>query len=90
MKNTINLITTRIHQKYLIINIETSILHNNLIVHIYVDVSVIEIFLNYKKVITSRIYPNSNSKFLEIYSEGGNAEVDVKLWSIKDIGNVSV
>jgi beta-fructofuranosidase len=70
--------------------IETSILHNNLIVHIYVDVSVIEIFLNYKKVITSRIYPNSNSKFLEIYSEGGNAEVDVKLWSIKDIGNVSV
>ena len=70
--------------------IETSILHNNLIVHIYVDVSVIEIFLNYKKVITSRIYPNSNSKFLEIYSEGGNAEVDVKLWSIKDIGIVSV
>jgi len=62
--------------------IETTISIKNLIIHMYVDVSVIEIFLNYKKIITSRIYPNIDSNYLEIYSEGGNAEIDTKIWSL--------
>ena len=62
--------------------IETKISLKDLIIHMYVDVSVVEIFLNYKKIITSRIYPNSDSKYLEIYSEGGNAKIDIKLWSM--------
>lgn len=62
--------------------IETTIPIKNLIIHMYVDVSVIEVFLNYKKIITSRIYPNTDSNYLEIYSEGGNAEIDTKIWSL--------
>jgi sucrose-6-phosphate hydrolase SacC (GH32 family) len=48
----------------------------------FVDVSVIEVFLNYKKILTSRIYPNLDSKNFEIYSEGGNAEIDIQLWTM--------
>ena len=62
--------------------IETKISLKNLVIHMYVDVSVIEIFLNYKKIITSRIYPNLDSKYLEIYSAGGHAKIDMKLWSM--------
>ena len=62
--------------------IETTISIKNLIIHMYIDVSVIEIFLNYKKIITSRIYPNTDSKFLEIYSQGGDAKIDTKIWSM--------
>ena len=62
--------------------IETTIPIKNLIMHMYFDVSVIEIFLNYKKIITSRIYPNIDSNYLEIYSEGGNAVIDTKIWSL--------
>ena len=51
-------------------------------IHIFVDVSVIEIFLNYERLITSRIYPNSDSKNFELYSLNGNTEIDLKLWTI--------
>ena len=48
----------------------------------YVDVSVIEIFLNYERIITSRIYPNLDSKNFELYSANTDIEVDVKLWTM--------
>ena len=62
--------------------IETKISFTDLIIHMFVDISVIEVFLNYKKILTSRIYPNSDSKNFEIYSEGGNAEIDIQLWTM--------
>ena len=48
----------------------------------FVDVSVIEIFLNYERVITSRIYPSPNSKKLELFSLNGNIGADIKLWDL--------
>ena len=48
----------------------------------YFDMSVIEIFLNYEKIITTKIYPNADSKSFEIYSEGTDAKLDIKLWEL--------
>ena len=62
--------------------IETKISPSDLKIHMYVDVSVIEIFLNYERIITSRIYPNSDSKNFELYSLNGNTELDLKLWTM--------
>jgi len=62
--------------------IETKISFTDLMIHMFVDISVIEVFLNYKKILTSRIYPNLDSKNFEIYSEGGNAEIDIQLWTM--------
>ena len=62
--------------------IETKISTSKLMVHMFVDVSVIEIFLNYERVITSRIYPSPNSKKLELFSLNDNIEADIKLWDL--------
>jgi len=50
--------------------------------HMYFDMSVIEIFLNYEKIITTKIYPNADSKSFEIFSEGTDAKLDIKLWEL--------
>ena len=65
--------------------IETKISLSDLKIHIFFDVSVIEIFLNYERIITSRIYPNVDSKYFEIYSIGGDAEIDLKLWEMNNL-----
>ena len=62
--------------------IETKISTSDLKIHMYVDVSVIEIFLNYERIITSRIYPNSDSKSFELYSVNKDIEAEVKLWTM--------
>lgn len=62
--------------------IETKISSSEFKLHMYFDMSVIEIFLNYEKIITTKIYPNVDSKSFEIYSEGTDAKLDIKLWEL--------
>ena len=62
--------------------IETKISTSEFKLHMYFDMSVIEIFLNYEKIITTKIYPNADSKSFEIFSEGTDAKLDIKLWEL--------
>ena len=52
--------------------------------HIFVDHSVLEIFVNNKLCLTHRIYPTlENSKGVSVFSKGGNIEIPVfKSWKM--------
>ncbi|TFG27374.1 MAG: glycoside hydrolase family 32 protein [Promethearchaeota archaeon] len=57
------------------------------IFHIFIDNSVIEIFLNHKECMTSRIYPKSiNSDRIEIFCNGGKINIEsLDIWTLKTI-----
>ena len=51
--------------------------------HVFVDGSVVEIFINDQYAFTTRIFPSkSDSDQLEIFSEGGDIQVKTELWKI--------
>ena len=52
--------------------------------HIFIDHSVLEIFVNNKLCLTHRIYPTlENSKGVSVFSKGGNIEIPVfKSWKM--------
>ncbi len=52
--------------------------------HIYVDGSVVEIFINEQDAFTSRIFPlKESSKDFCVFSEGGNIEISANIWPLK-------
>ena len=55
----------------------------NLDWHIYLDGSVIEVFINNQWAFASRVYPvNSNSNIVDLFAEGGNAIAsNIQIWS---------
>ena len=55
--------------------------------HIFIDRSVIEVYINYKKCITSRYYPkNFNSIKIDLFSEGGNVKLhSIDVWNLNSI-----
>ncbi len=57
--------------------------------HIFVDRSVVEVFGNGgQTVITDRIYPNPNSKALELYAKNGSVKVvSLNIWELKSTWN---
>lgn len=56
---------------------------NNLKLHIFMDTSSIEIFVNNgEEVFTARIYPDVSSKDIIFYSKGGNVKLDVQYWNL--------
>lgn len=51
--------------------------------HVFVDGSVVEIFINDQYAFTTRIFPSKkNSDQLEIFSEGGGIKVKTEFWKI--------
>ncbi|MEY2191882.1 GH32 C-terminal domain-containing protein [Neobacillus sp. BF23-41] len=63
---------------------ELKIGKENLKLHIYLDRSMIEAYVNGKKSITSRVYPTlSDALGLELWSNGGKAKVvSMKVWEM--------
>lgn len=52
--------------------------------HIFVDGSVVEIFINDQHALTTRIFPSKEqSNHAEIFSEGGNIQVKAEIWAIR-------
>jgi beta-fructofuranosidase len=60
--------------------------------HIYIDGSVIEVFINNKWAFAGRVYPTKNSSSrIDLFSEGGNASASlVKAWSRGDLSPYTV
>jgi fructan beta-fructosidase len=60
---------------------------NKVRLHIYVDGSSVEVFANNgEKVITDLIFPDASSKSIELYTKGGNVQVDsLKLYQMGSI-----
>ncbi|AJA49048.1 sucrose-6-phosphate hydrolase [Clostridium pasteurianum DSM 525 = ATCC 6013] len=57
--------------------------HGNLKLHIFMDTSSIEIFVNDgEEVFTARIYPNRDSRDIIFYSKNGDVKFDVKYWEL--------
>ena len=51
--------------------------------HVFVDGSVVEIFINDQHALTTRIFPSKrNSDQAEVFSEGGNIGVKAETWAI--------
>lgn len=59
--------------------------------HFFIDRSSLELFVNDGELaMTSRIYPDPLSLGVEVFAEGGTAElVELEAWSLKDIWNQS-
>ena len=57
--------------------------------HVFVDWSSIEIFVNDgETVITNRIFPDTDSRGISLYAEGGDASVStLHFWSLRSIWN---
>ena len=55
--------------------------------HIFIDKSVVEIFINNKECLTSRIYPKTQTcNVFDIYASNGDAKLkSLDLWTIKSI-----
>lgn len=55
--------------------------------HIFIDKSVIEIFLNYRECLTSRIYPTSEaSDFIDVFATNGTVNLrSLDIWKLKPI-----
>lgn len=52
--------------------------------HVFVDGSVVEIFINDQHALTTRIFPsNQQSDQAEIFSEGDRIQVKAEIWTIK-------
>lgn len=53
--------------------------------HLYVDGSVVDGFINDEDAFTSRIYPSKgNSTMVEIFSDGTDTKVSAEMWKISD------
>jgi sucrose-6-phosphate hydrolase SacC (GH32 family) len=91
--NTINL--DKRHSSLDVTGSETYLLTRNfnipsgetLRLHIFVDHSVIEIFVNNRAVITSRVYPTlSSSRGVQLYTTGGSAHINsLDIWKLRSI-----
>ena len=59
--------------------------------HVYIDGSVVEVFINNKWAFATRIFPVSmNSNIIELFAEGGNAMArDVQIWNMGDLFDVT-
>lgn len=54
-----------------------------LTLRIFVDKSIVEVYANDKQAIARRVYPTKGGMGVELFSEGGNAEIlSVKTWEI--------
>ena len=55
--------------------------------HIFIDESVIEVFLNYKECLTSRIYPKSdNSDGIDLFTTKDTVKLNsLDIWKLKSI-----
>jgi beta-fructofuranosidase len=52
--------------------------------HIYIDGSVVEVFINGKDAFTTRIFPLRNeSNQVEVFTEGGDIRVEAAVWKLK-------
>jgi len=52
--------------------------------HVFVDGSVVEVFINDKHAFTTRIFPSEqNSNQAEIFSDGGNIGLKAEIWTIR-------
>lgn len=53
--------------------------------HLYIDGSVVDGFINDEDAFTSRIYPSKeNSTMVEIFSDGTDTKVSAEMWKISD------
>ncbi|TFG06370.1 MAG: hypothetical protein EU539_07780, partial [Promethearchaeota archaeon] len=57
------------------------------IFHVFIDKSVIEVFLNYKECVTSRIFPKTiDSHEIDVFSRGGKVKLhSLDIWNLKSI-----
>ncbi|UZW14879.1 sucrose-6-phosphate hydrolase [Clostridium pasteurianum] len=57
--------------------------HGNLKLHIFMDTSSIEAFVNDgEEVFTARIYPDKDSSGVTFFSEDGNVKLDIQYWEL--------
>lgn len=80
------------HTKYLMCGRESAMVNFKspleiLTLHIFIDQSVIELIINHKTCLTSRIYPKSdNAAGFSLFSENGSVLIEsLDLWSLKPI-----
>lgn len=53
-------------------------------IHLFIDGSVAEIFINDEDAFTTRIFPTrENSNQVEVFTEGGDIEASVDIWKLK-------
>ncbi|MBL0742942.1 glycoside hydrolase family 32 protein [Chryseolinea lacunae] len=53
--------------------------------HVYIDHSIVEVYINDgDQVITDQIFPSSNYA-LKLWSEGGDAKTDLQIWDVKSV-----
>ncbi|KXG45055.1 glycoside hydrolase family 32 protein [Tepidibacillus decaturensis] len=62
---------------------------NKIKMHFFIDRSSIELFVNNGEIVmTSRIYPDPESKFFEVFSEGGEVKlITLDSWTLDNIWN---
>ncbi|GAL20540.1 sucrose-6-phosphate hydrolase [Vibrio maritimus] len=67
------------------IDIDTT--NNSVDIHLFLDRSSVEVFLNEgEQVITSRIYPSESSLDFKLFAENGVVELEaLDVWQLKDI-----
>jgi len=54
-----------------------------LVLRIYVDKSIVEVYANNRQAIARRVYPTLGGKGISLFSEGGNIEVkSIKAWEL--------
>lgn len=54
-------------------------------IHLFIDGSVVEGFINNQDAFTTRIFPlKENSTQLELFSDGNNAEAVAEVWTLRD------
>lgn len=58
---------------------------DEILLHVFIDGSVLEGFINEEDAFTNRIYPSKkNSTLVEIFSDGTDTEVSADMWRIAD------
>ena len=59
--------------------------------HVFVDGSVVEVFINNKDAFTTRIFPlNKESTVVELFAEGGNIQlIKASVWNLKSSNNTA-
>jgi beta-fructofuranosidase len=59
-----------------------------IILHLFVDVSSVEIFANEgEEVFTSRIFPSSQSEGIQFFAQEGSARLEATIWQLQQQGN---
>ena len=54
-------------------------------IHLFIDGSVVEGFINNEDTFTTRIFPlKKNSTQLELFSDGNTTEATAEVWNLKD------